>query len=86
MSWVVEPPVMIGPVAFAAISEVKTVVRRHGRCISGVGEKRPVLLLQCTAGQIHGVDIDGNSYDEERIQQLHPEAVDQVRALLKDAN
>ena len=85
MSWVVDPPVILGPVAFAAISEVKTVVRGNGRYISGVGEKQPLLLLQCAGGRIHGVDIDGNTYDEVGIERRYPAAIERMRVLLSDA-
>ncbi|MFQ6548472.1 hypothetical protein AADZ90_010965 [Aestuariibius sp. 2305UL40-4] len=86
MSWVIDPPVILGPVAFAAISEVETCVRGDGRYITGVGRKRPVLFLQCSDGRIDGVGIDGNSYDEAKIELRYPEAIDRLRALLDDTS
>ena len=82
MTWKVDMPVRVGPLAFAAITETKLSVRLGGFALAAIGEKRPVLVLQIEADTVTAVDIKGQVYQAEEIEYLYPKAISWVRSQL----
>ncbi|NNF72410.1 MAG: hypothetical protein HKN02_09490 [Rhodobacteraceae bacterium] len=85
MSWALDPPVRVGPVAFAAIVETELHLKSDRSRLVGVGKKRPLLFLRAEGDTVTAIDINGHSYDADEIDLLYPDATSDLKARLSAA-
>ena len=84
MTWSIENPIRIGSHVFAGIAEVNLSIHAAGSTVTGVGEKRPILILHVHDGEISAIDIMDHVYEVDEIEFLYPGGVAQLDALLKE--
>ncbi|MCK8462454.1 hypothetical protein MUY35_01155 [Aliiroseovarius sp. S1339] len=82
MNWAIDPPVRIGRNAVAAIVETRISVRSTSRALVADGEKRPILFLLRLDDATCGIDGSGHVYEAEEIENLYPQAIAHMTALL----
>lgn len=83
MSWVVDPPVRAGALAFAAVCRIARFSRNRAAAAVYSAEKRPVLILAFHRGAVTGAGIDGKSYSAAEIEESFPQAIARTQARLK---
>lgn len=84
MTWSIENPVRIGRHVFAGIAEVNLSIHSTGSTVTGVGEKRPILILHVDDGEVTAIDIMDHVYVADEIELLYPGAIAQLNTMLQE--
>ncbi|MBT8409567.1 MAG: hypothetical protein KJN93_08075 [Alphaproteobacteria bacterium] len=83
MSWAVDPPVRLGPVAFAAICQTETHAAKAGPALLGTGAKRPLLILVMGEQGASGLDLSGQRLSADEVEAIYPNAIETFIAKLE---
>lgn len=80
MTWRMDAPVRVGDHIFTALTATDITARHFGTTLAATAEKRPVVILMLTAGDVSALDLEGQVLTPAQTASTYPDAVAQFRA------